>query len=187
MTPACAMKLAAEANDYIEAYIDHYAMREGTPDFRRLKDSAVENDRTEFRKFEGKALAELQDQLYRNLDTLDQKAGVLLNFCGLIIASLSISFLQSPTGEYNWVRVALLVTVLFAALFALSVVYVRWGDAEHIRERSARGTCEKYYSLRAQRTCRYRTGWLLLGGGVLGWPMVAAALKVFEKLLPPPC
>ena len=145
-----------EAEKFILGYEAFYAKRQGLGDVSAM--SEEERDALSQR-----AQAYLLDDLYKNLDTLDQKIQVLLMFSGLIVAAAAILATRASGVEYDSVLIVIVGTALLAALFGFSVIDVRWTSARRMRNRSLEEACVTYYKTRQHRTRMYSVArWMMI-------------------------
>jgi hypothetical protein len=109
-----------------------------------------------------KAKAHLLDSLYKNLNTLDNKAVALLTFCGLALTSVALLISSTQTGKYKLVLNVLFIGIIVAAVLTLFVIDVHWTNADELSQRSLDDACKSYYSTRQRRTKIYMLAWFII-------------------------
>lgn len=147
-----------EVEAYIRAYEQFYAHKTGKTVPEPQKDHGIEEKDSFYRQ----ARADLLNDLYKNLDTLDGKASGLLAYSGLIIAGSTL-LLGSPIAPESPLPIYFIAALAgLAAFLALDVIGLKWTSAEEIGGRTLWKACSHYYSVRRYRTSGYRLGWSLI-------------------------
>jgi len=160
------------ANEYIAAYLAFYARKEGIDEYN-LSDA----ERVELATC---AKNELRDDLYKNLDSLDNKASGILTFCGFAIAVLSLPVVANFKDiKHQEILNYLLFASLFAAILALSALGVRWSKPASLRECTLHQSCVRYYNTRESRTIRLNLAWAIEISSII----VASGFILLDRIL----
>lgn len=147
------------AQSYVDAFVEFHQKKSPWVDVKKLSEEERQRYLTQA------AQAHLLDDLYKNLDTLDQKAMSLLTFCGLVIAAaalLSCSAQCAVADNFRHALMALFVAAAASAVLCLSIIFVRWPSAASLRKVELVDECKSYYITRQHRTMVYVWAWLIM-------------------------
>lgn len=164
---------------YISAFEEFYAKKLGIEKLsEKSKESLIDVARHKLSVEDIKmmARAELLKDLYKNLDTIDNKASALLQFCGVILTSASIfvvslGWLEATARDsapHHLLKVLeppavlLLIGSLIAGAACLLVLNIRWSKPYEIENRTLEEACRSYYDTRTFRTKTYLFGWFVV-------------------------
>lgn len=155
------------SDDYVRSYIKFYAKRMGGNAAGKINEDGTDDVSIS-------AKTHLVDDLYKNLDTLDSKAGAILTFCGIVLASISILISFNQITIYIPILYVLFIAVSISSVLALSVINVHWASPRELRHRTLEEACYSYYATKLYRTRRYILSWhiifyaiIILGGYIL--------------------
>ncbi len=108
------------------------------------------------------ALAELKEDLYRNLDTLDGKASGLLSYCGLVLAGSAILLDRGGNQISVQVIAFVAVTAAVSALLGVFVLFVKWTPTDRLERDRTIDACRQYFGVRKRRTRLYIVSWMTI-------------------------
>lgn len=153
--------------EYVKSYIRFYAKREG----KNIADGVVDDCTDEISL---KAKTHLVDDLYKNLDTLDSKAGAILTYCGVVLASIAIMISSKEFSLYKPILYIVFLAISVSSVLALTVINVHWSSARELGQRTLEDACYSYYTAKVRRTKRYILAWyitvfaiLIMGGYIV--------------------
>ena len=137
-------KDSANSHNFVSAYVEFY---------KQLKGASDEDTKKE--DFVVESMAHMLEFIYRNLDTLDQKASSLLTYCGLVIAATTFLFQYAQTElQLLLLKVAFIMSG-FSAIGALYVIDVHWTSPSELKTRTLQSACVQYHLTRSRRTSVY--------------------------------
>jgi hypothetical protein len=156
---------------YAESWCSRYALIEGF-DSENYKQNARERLKVHYNFYH---------DLYRSLDTLDNKSGALMQAPSIIFATLSFT-LERVTRDLSLTLSNALVTTstmlaLTSVVLCISVLWVKWIQVRHFQDEDYTNAMVEVLKLRSSRTNRYRMAHTAL---LLSITLVAisAALKL---------
>lgn len=98
----------------------------------------------------------LYDELYRDLDALDTKAGGLCSANAITFGLLTILLERLPEAQTPTLLKLTYVLSSLALVLSISVLFVRWSKTSNVERRSLEEMVEAICFVRNRRTIRYR-------------------------------
>jgi hypothetical protein len=106
------------------------------------------------------ALNEFYSHMYENLDSLDSKAGAVLQLNGFVLALHGIVFSNKDTiqtADTRWLLLIGLITSVLAAYASLMVVRVIWSSSRDLEGRTFDDAVRRVVRIRSWRTIFHRS------------------------------
>jgi hypothetical protein len=103
-----------------------------------------------------KVQSELYDELYRDLDALDAKAGRLCQANAITFGLLTIFLDKITSAGASVILGAAYILSLAGLILSMSVLFVKWTKTSNVQCRTLEEMVESICSVRSGRTIRYR-------------------------------
>jgi hypothetical protein len=137
----------AGISNYIKAKLDQITRRSALGH----KFDEIEQDQSKV-----KVQSDLYDELYRDLDALDAKAGGLCQANAITFGLLTIFLDKLTSGGAAVILGAAYILSSAGLILSMSVLFVKWTKTSNVQSRTLEEMVESICSVRNGRTIRYR-------------------------------